>query len=36
MQTAQFPTSLELALERVRQSISSTEGFAFLGKENFS
>jgi len=33
MQEAQLPQSFDEALERVRASPSSSEGFAFLGKD---
>lgn len=32
MQEAGLPTSLDKAVERVRKSTSSSEGFAYLGK----
>ena len=32
MEVAKFPDTLEEAVERVRQSKSSTEGFAYVGK----
>nr|CAD7433712.1 unnamed protein product [Timema monikensis] len=36
MKEAMFPNSMEQALERVRESKSSSEGYAFLGMEHFS
>jgi ionotropic glutamate receptor len=34
MKEAKFPNTLEEAVERVRKSKSSSEGFAYVGKTN--